>query len=79
MGFAMKRVEIKGAEHIRQIDVYNIAFDQPSMAMPLVDLEATRQRLLQFGWVARRPGLAAAARHARRRHRRAPARGDLAA
>ncbi|HEX8241164.1 MAG TPA: cell division protein FtsQ/DivIB [Allosphingosinicella sp.] len=51
MGFAMKRVEIKGATHIRQIDVYNIAFDQPSMAMPLVDLEATRQRLLQFGWV----------------------------
>lgn len=51
MGFAMKRVEIKGAEHIRQIDVYNIAFDQPSTAMPLVDLEATRQRLLRFGWV----------------------------
>ncbi|MFL6845222.1 MAG: cell division protein FtsQ/DivIB [Allosphingosinicella sp.] len=51
MGFAMKRVEIKGAQHIRQIDVYNIAFDQPSSAMPLVDLEATRQRLLQFGWV----------------------------
>jgi cell division protein FtsQ len=51
MGFAMKRVEIKGANHISQIDVYNIAFDQPSMAMPLVDLEATRQRLLRFGWV----------------------------
>ncbi|HYE28142.1 MAG TPA: cell division protein FtsQ/DivIB [Allosphingosinicella sp.] len=51
MGFAVKRVEIKGANHIRQIDVYNIAFDQPSSAMPLVDLEATRQRLLRFGWV----------------------------
>jgi cell division protein FtsQ len=51
MGFAMKRVEIKGADHISRIDVYNIAFDQPSTAMPLVDLEATRQRLLQFGWV----------------------------
>jgi cell division protein FtsQ len=51
MGFTMKRVEIKGAEHIRQLDVYNIAFDQPSSAMPLVDLEATRQRLLKFGWV----------------------------
>jgi cell division protein FtsQ len=51
MGFAMKRVEIKGANHIRQLDVYNIAFDQPSSAMPLVDLEATRQRLLKFGWV----------------------------
>jgi cell division protein FtsQ len=51
MGFSMKRVEIKGANHIRQLDVYNIAFDQPSSAMPLVDLEATRQRLLKFGWV----------------------------
>jgi cell division protein FtsQ len=51
MGFAMKRVEIKGARHIRQLDVYNIAFDQPSSAMPLVDLEGTRRRLLRFGWV----------------------------
>ncbi|HET9638952.1 MAG TPA: cell division protein FtsQ/DivIB [Allosphingosinicella sp.] len=51
MGFALKHVEIKGATHVRKIDVYNIAFDQPSSAMPLVDLEATRQRLLQFGWV----------------------------
>jgi len=51
MGFAMKRVEIKGASHVPKLDVYNIAFDQPSSAMPLVDLEATRQRLLRFGWV----------------------------
>ncbi|HEX9964505.1 MAG TPA: cell division protein FtsQ/DivIB [Allosphingosinicella sp.] len=51
MGFAMKRVEIKGANHVRKIDVYNIAFEQPSNAMPLVDLEGTRQRLLQFGWI----------------------------
>lgn len=50
-GFALKHVEIKGARHIPQLDVYNIAFDQPSSAMPLVDLEGTRQRLLQFGWV----------------------------
>jgi cell division protein FtsQ len=50
-GFALKRVEIKGARHIPQLEVYNIAFDQPSAAMPLIDLEATRQRLLRFGWV----------------------------
>jgi len=50
-GFSLKRVEIKGAHHIPQLEVYNIAFDQPSSAMPLIDLEATRQRLLQFGWV----------------------------
>ncbi|MEA2998292.1 MAG: cell division protein FtsQ [Sphingomonadales bacterium] len=50
-GFSLKHVEIKGTRHIPQIQVYNIAFDQPSSAMALVDLEATRQRLLRFGWV----------------------------
>jgi cell division protein FtsQ len=50
-GFKMKHVEIKGAKHVPQLEVYNVAFDQPSSAMPLVDLEGTRQRLLQFGWV----------------------------
>jgi len=50
-GFALKHVEIKGATHVPQLEIYNIAFDQGSSAMPLVDLEATRQRLLRFGWV----------------------------
>ena len=50
-GFTMKRVEIKGAQRVSRLDIYNVAFDQPSMALPLVDLEGTRDRLLQFGWV----------------------------
>ncbi|TFI57945.1 FtsQ-type POTRA domain-containing protein [Sphingomonas parva] len=50
-GFSMKRVEIKGARKVPQLQIYNIAFDQPTAAMPLIDLEATRQRLLRFGWV----------------------------
>src|SRR3954454_17657371 len=50
-GFSLKHVEIKGARHIPQSQVYSIAFDQPSSATALVDLEATRQRLLRFGWV----------------------------
>ncbi len=50
-GFAMKRVEIKGAQRVSRLDIYNVAFDQPSMALPLVDLEATRDRLMQFGWI----------------------------
>jgi cell division protein FtsQ len=50
-GFAVKRVEIKGLDHMERLPVYNIALDQPSMAMPLIDLEGTRQRLLKFGWV----------------------------
>ena len=50
-GFTMKRVEIKGAQRVSRLDIYNVAFDQPSMALPLVDLAATRDRLLQFGWI----------------------------
>jgi cell division protein FtsQ len=50
-GFSLKRVEVRGAVHIPQIQIDNIAFDQPSSAMPLVDLEGTRERLLRFGWV----------------------------
>lgn len=50
-GFTLRRVEIRGAGHVSRLDVYNAAFDQPSMAMPLVDLAATRERLLRFGWV----------------------------
>jgi cell division protein FtsQ len=50
-GFSLRHVEIKGARHVPQIEVYNIAFDQPSASMPLVDLEATREKLLRFGWV----------------------------
>jgi cell division protein FtsQ len=50
-GFTLKHVEIKGAEHVSRLDVYNIAFDQADAAMPLVDLEETRERLLRFGWI----------------------------
>ena len=50
-GFTMRRVEIKGAQRVSRLAIYNIAFDQPSMAMPRVDLEATRARLLRFGWI----------------------------
>lgn len=50
-GFALRSVEIKGANHVPKVEVYNIAFDQPSSAMPLVDLQGTRERLLRFGWV----------------------------
>jgi cell division protein FtsQ len=50
-GFAVKRVEIKGLERMQRLPVYAVALDQESMAMPLVDLDGTRERLLRFGWV----------------------------
>ena len=50
-GFSVKRVEIKGLNRMQRLPVYSVALDQNSMAMPLVDLEGTRERLLRFGWV----------------------------
>ena len=41
-GFTLKRVEITGAQRVSRLAIYNVAFDQDSMAMPLVDLGATR-------------------------------------
>ncbi len=50
-GFMVRKVEINGAQRVPRLSVYNIAFDQPSLAMPLVDLSATRERLLDFAWI----------------------------
>lgn len=50
-GFAVERVEIKGAKKVPRLQIYNVAWDQPSLAMPLVDLDVTRERLLRFGWI----------------------------
>lgn len=50
-GFEVKRVEIKGLNRMERLPVYAIALDQESMAMPLVDLDGTRERLMKLGWV----------------------------
>ena len=50
-GFTVKRVDVKGIKRMDSRPVYDIAFDQQSMAMPLVDVAAIRERLLRYGWV----------------------------
>lgn len=50
-GFTVKHVQIRGIDKMDQLPVYSAALDQDSMAMPLVDLDAIRARLLAFGWV----------------------------
>jgi cell division protein FtsQ len=50
-GFEVKRVDLRGIKNMDRLTVYAIAFDQHSMAMPLVDLETVRARLLRYGWV----------------------------
>lgn len=50
-GFRVDRVEVQGIRRMDPKPVYEIALDQKSMAMPLVDVTDIRNRLLQFGWV----------------------------
>jgi cell division protein FtsQ len=50
-GFVVRRIESNGLERMNPMQVYGVAEDQLDRAMPLVDLEGTRERLLRFGWV----------------------------
>jgi cell division protein FtsQ len=51
-GFSVKRIEITGIDRMDRKPVENAALDQQARAMPLVDLDGIRARLLQQGWVA---------------------------
>ena len=50
-GFTVKRVDVVGIRNMDSAPVYGIALDQRSMAMPLVDVDGIRERLLRYGWV----------------------------
>lgn len=51
LGFAVERVEIQGIDRMERLPVYAVALDQPSMAMPNVDLTEIRRRVEAFSWV----------------------------
>lgn len=51
LGFTLKHVETRGNHRVSTQAIYDIAFDQQSAAMPLVDLDGTRARLLQLPWI----------------------------
>ena len=50
-GFRVKSVDVQGIRRMDPRPVYEIALDQKTTAMPLVDVAGIRQRLLEFGWV----------------------------
>ena len=50
-GFRVKSVDVQGIKRMDPRPVYEIAADQKTMAMPLVDVSDIRKRLLEFGWV----------------------------
>ena len=51
-GFTVRQVDVTGVKRMARLPVYAAALDQPSNAMPLVDLDLIRQRLLTQPWVA---------------------------
>lgn len=50
-GFTVRNIEPKGLNRMSPMLVYQVAEHQLNRAMPLVDLDATRDELLRFGWV----------------------------
>lgn len=50
-GLRVDQIEVRGVKRMDVSTVYAVALDQRSRAMPLVDLDLVRDRLLQYGWV----------------------------
>jgi cell division protein FtsQ len=50
-GFEVRRVDVRGVENLNELKVYERALAQRDQAMPLVDIEALREQLLDLSWV----------------------------
>lgn len=50
-GFRVQQIEITGLKRMDRMTVYAVALDQQSRAMPLVNLEDVRAKLLRYGWI----------------------------
>jgi len=51
-GLRVEQVEVTGLSRMDRMSVYAVALEQQSRALALVDLNAVRQKLLRYGWVA---------------------------
>lgn len=50
-GFRVKSIDVRGIKRMDPRPVYELAADQKTTAMPLLDVTAIRERLLEYGWV----------------------------
>ena len=50
-GFRVKSIDVRGIKRMDPRPVYELAADQKTTAMPLVDVTGIRERLLEYGWV----------------------------
>lgn len=50
-GFIVRHMELHGNQRVDAAAVRRVVFGQPSLAMPLVDLDVVRGQLLAFPWI----------------------------
>ena len=50
-GFRVRSIDVRGIKRMDPRPVYELAADQKTTAMPLLDVAGIRQRLLEYGWV----------------------------
>ena len=50
-GFRVKSIDVRGIKRMDPRPVYELAADQKTTAMPLLDVTGIRGRLLEYGWV----------------------------
>lgn len=50
-GFEVRRVDVRGVKNLNELKVYERVLAERNQAMPLVDIAAVRDELLQLSWV----------------------------
>jgi cell division protein FtsQ len=50
-GFEVRRVDVRGVKNLNELKVYERVLAERNRAMPLVDIAALREELLQLSWV----------------------------
>jgi cell division protein FtsQ len=50
-GFRVRSIDVRGVKRMDPRPVYELAADQKTTAMPLLDVTAIREQLLEYGWV----------------------------
>jgi cell division protein FtsQ len=50
-GFQCCRIALRGTDQLNELKVYNLALADNDRALPFVDLDAVRARLLELSWV----------------------------
>lgn len=51
-GFEVRRIDVRGVKNINELRVYERVLAERYRGMPLVDLEAVRERLIELPWIS---------------------------